>query len=107
MSAEAAFSSLQPGHLVDHDVLVCWYLPDVGRNTDDRIAISRNGLEAMRVVKSAGGDRSMRAAEYRAVMGDVMRVRVEWLSGDEDFPVSHVVELFRHDANTWVVDVAD
>lgn len=107
MTAGTAFSSLQPGHLVDHDVLVSELLPQVGRNTDDCISFSRNGVDAMRVMKSAGGDRSMRAAEYRAEMADVLLLRVEWLSGDEDFPVSHVVELFRHDANTWVVEVAD
>lgn len=107
MTAETAFSSLQPGHLVDHDVLVSVMLPAVGRNTDDRISFSRNGVDPMRVMKSAGGDLSMRAAEYRAEMADVLLLRIEWLSGDDDAQESHVVELFRHTANAWVVEVAD
>jgi len=107
MTAETAFSGLQLGQLIDHDVLVSVMLPAVGRNTDDCIWFSRNGVEPLRVMKSAGGDRSMRAAEYRVEMADMLKLRVEWLSGDEDDLVTHVVELFRHDANTWVVEVAD
>lgn len=107
MTAANAFQSLQPGHLVDHDVLVSVMLPQVGRNTDDRISVSLNGVTPMGVVKPAGGDLSMRAAEYRATMAGAMQLRVEWPSGDLDDPVIRCVELFRHDANTWVVEVAD
>lgn len=107
MTAEAAFSGLCAGQAVDHDVLCHWMLPDVGRNTDDRISISRNGVDPLGVIKSAGGDRSMRAAEYRELMRDVQELRVEWLSGDYDDQDWREVRLSRFDADTWCVVVAD
>lgn len=107
MTAETAFSSLEPGQTVTFDVLSSVLLPQVGRHTDDVVSVRYEGSEELDYVRVPGGDRDMRAKEYSDMIADASDVCVSWLSGEDDSTVQHSVWLSRRDTELWVVDFAE